>query len=218
MAKKLTSALAATILLTLLNPVVAIADTKKPISTIKCRTVKATGQTPMKVSPPTTLLKRGPKTITLSTNCGEIVIQADFKAAPITLTVLSALMSAGYYNKTFCHRVTNQGIYILQCGDPTGTGAGDPGFRYRDENLPEATENNYPEGTIAMANSGPNTNGSQFFIAYDDTTLGPNYTIWGKVTSGLDIVKYIAQSGIRGGGTDGQPLRTIMIDRITIRS
>ena len=218
MAKKYATAVAVSVALTLFIPLSADADTKKSITNVKCRTVKATAQTPMKVSPPTTLLKRGPRTITLSTNCGDIVIQPDFKAAPVTLTVLSTLMSAGYYNKTFCHRVTNQGIYILQCGDPTGTGSGDPGFRYRDENLPEAVENNYPEGTIAMANSGPNTNGSQFFIVYDDTTLGPNYTIWGKITSGLDIVKYIAQSGVRGGGTDGQPLRTITIDRITIRS
>ena len=193
------------------------ADTKKTITNIKCRTVKAVSQTPMKVNPPTTLLKRGPRTITLTTNCGDIVIQADFKSAPVTLTVLSTLMGAGYYNRTFCHRVTDEGIFILQCGDPTGTGSGDPGFGYRDENLPKAVADNYPEGTVAMANSGPNTNGSQFFIVYGDTTLGPNYTIWGKVTSGLDIVKYIAQSGIRGGGSDGQPLRTIAIDRITLR-
>ena len=69
-----------------------------------------------------------------------------------------------------------------------------------------------------MANSGPNTNGSQFFIVYDDTTLGPNYSIWGKVISGLDIVKFIAAGGVRGGGSDGQPLRTITIERITVRS
>ena len=218
MARKIATMVAASVFISLLVPTVATADTKKQITNVKCRTVKATSQTPMKVSPPTALLKRGPQKITLSTNCGDIVIQADFKAAPVTLTVLSTLMNAGYYNKTYCHRITNQSIFILQCGDPTGTGSGDPGFRYRDENLPEATENNYPEGTVAMANSGPNTNGSQFFIVYDDTTLGPNYTIWGKVTSGLDIVKYIAQSGIRGGGPDGQPLRTISIDRITIRS
>ena len=218
MARRLAATVALLITVSLVTPISAFADAKKSVANIKCRTVKANAQTPMKVNPPTNLLKRGPRTITLSTNCGDIVIQTDFKAAPITLTVLSTLMSAGYYNRTFCHRVTNQGIYILQCGDPTGTGSGDPGFGYRDENLPKAVEDNYPEGTVAMANSGPNTNGSQFFIVYDDTTLGPNYTIWGRVTSGLDIVKYIAAGGVRGGGGDGQPLRTITIDRITIRS
>jgi len=187
------------------------ADTKKTITNIKCRTVKAASQTPMKVNPPTTLLKRGPRTITLTTNCGDIVIQADFKSAPVTLTVLSTLMSAGYYNKTFCHRVTDEGIFILQCGDPTGTGSGDPGFGYRDENLPKAVENNYPEGTVAMANSGPNTNGSQFFFTYKDgSQLGPNYTIWGKVVKGLDILNYIASKGIGADGTaPAQPFEII---------
>jgi len=217
MTRRYVAAVAALVVMPLLTPVASHAENKKLITNVKCRTVKAVAQTPMKVNPPTTLLKRGPRTITLTTNCGDIVIQTDFKSAPITLTVLATLMNAGYYNKTFCHRITNEEIFILQCGDPVGNGSGDPGFGYRDENLPKAVENNYPEGTVAMANSGPNTNGSQFFIVYDNTTLGPNYTIWGKVTSGLDIVKYIAQSGIRGGVTDGQPLRTITIDRISIR-
>jgi peptidyl-prolyl cis-trans isomerase B (cyclophilin B) len=217
MARKLAATIAFFTLISIFTPTSAHADVKK-FSTIKCRTAKATAQSPLKVNPPTTLLKRGPRIITVTTNCGDIVIQPDFKAAPITLTVLSTLMTAGFYNKTFCHRITNQGIYILQCGDPTGTGAGDPGFRYSDENLPKPGEDNYPEGTVAMANSGPGTNGSQFFIVYDDTTLGPNYTIWGKVTSGLDIVRYIAAGGVRGGGGDGQPLRTIVIERISVRS
>jgi len=76
-----------------------------------------------------------------------------------------------------------------------------------------AAENNYPEGSVAMANSGPNTNGSQFFLVYKDTTLGPNYTLWGKIVSGLEIVKYIAQGGVKNGAVDGAPLRTIGIER-----
>lgn len=190
---------------------------EKKASKIKCKSSRAAAQTPKKVEPPTALLKRGPRTFTLTTNCGDIVIQTNFKSAPVTVTVLTALMNAGYYNRTFCHRLTVEEIYILQCGDPTGTGAGDPGFRYRDENLPTATEENYPEGTVAMANGGPNTNGSQFFIAYDNTTLGPNYTIWGRVTQGLEIVKYIASGGVRGGGSDGRPVRDITIEKVTVR-
>jgi peptidyl-prolyl cis-trans isomerase B (cyclophilin B) len=104
----------------------------------------------------------------------------------------------------------------LQCGDPTATGTGGPSFTYGDENLPAATLNNYPAGTVAMANSGPGTNGSQFFLVFADTTLGANYTIWGTITQGLDIVKAIAKAGVKGGGADGTPKQTIAIERVTV--
>lgn len=204
-----------TLLLSLLPQSIAHAD--KESSRIKCRPTRASAEAPKKVTPPTALLKRSPRVVTISTNCGTIVIQPYFKEAPITLTVLSTLINAGYYNKTLCHRLTTSPIYVLQCGDPTATGSGDPGFRYKDENLPSKGEGNYPEGVVAMANSGPNTNGSQFFLVYDTTTLGPNYTIWGRITSGLEIVKYIASGGVKGGGTDGAPNRPIAIERVDIR-
>ena len=184
---------------------------------IKCRPTRASAEAPMKVTPPAAVLKRGPRLITITTNCGPIVIQPYYKEAPVTLTVLTTLMNAGYYNKTLCHRLTTTSIYVLQCGDPTATGSGDPGFRYRDENLPAKGADNYPEGIVAMANSGPNTNGSQFFLVYDNTTLGPNYTIWGRIISGLEIVKYIAAGGVKGGGTDGIPNRVIAIERVEVR-
>jgi peptidyl-prolyl cis-trans isomerase B (cyclophilin B) len=158
-------------------------------------------------------MKRAPKFLTLQTNCGNIVIETFAKAAPVTITVMSQLARAGYFDKTLCHRLTTEGIFVLQCGDPTASGSGGPTFRYRDENLPLAAENNYPAGSVAMANSGPNTNGSQFFLVYKDTTLGPNYTLWGKIVSGLEIVRYIAQGGVKNGGVDGIPLRTIAIER-----
>lgn len=184
---------------------------------IKCRPTRASAEAPMKVTPPAAVLKRGPRLITITTNCGPIVIQPYYKEAPVTLTVLTTLMNAGYYNKTLCHRLTTTSIYVLQCGDPTATGSGDPGFRYRDENLPAKGADNYPEGIVAMANSGPNTNGSQFFLVYDNTTLGPNYTIWGRIISGLEIVKYIAAGGVKGGGSDGTPNRVIAIERVEVR-
>jgi peptidyl-prolyl cis-trans isomerase B (cyclophilin B) len=110
---------------------------------------------------------------------------------------MSALANAGYFDKSLCHRLTTQGLFVLQCGDPTLTGAGSPtGWKgYADENLPKAGAKNYPAGTVAMANSGVNTNGSQFFLVYADTQLGPNYTIWGKVTKGLDLLKKIGAVG-----------------------
>ena len=89
-------------------------------------------------------------------------------------------------------------------------------YKRQDENLPKNVVNNYPAGTVAMANSGPGTNGSQFFLVYADTTLGPNYTIWGKITSGLDIVKAVAAKGVSGGGSDGTPLQTLAIEKATV--
>ena len=196
----------------------ASADSKKikvaaPEKKIKCRVSKASAQSPMRFPAPENLMKRAPKYLKLQTNCGTIVIETFAKAAPVTITVMSQLAKGGYFNKTLCHRLTTEGIFVLQCGDPTATGSGGPTFRYRDENLPLAAENNYPEGSVAMANSGPNTNGSQFFLVYKDTTLGPNYTLWGKIVSGLEIVKYIAQGGVKDGGVDGAPLRKIGIER-----
>ena len=196
----------------------ASADSKEikvaaPEKKVKCKVTKATAQSPMRIPAPENLMKRAPKFLTLQTNCGNIVIETFAKAAPVTITVMSQLAKSGYFNRTLCHRLTTEGIFVLQCGDPTATGSGGPTFRYRDENLPPASEDNYPEGSVAMANSGPNTNGSQFFLVYKDTTLGPNYTLWGKIVSGLEIVKYIAQGGVKDGGVDGAPLRTIGIER-----
>lgn len=201
----------------------ASADSKEikvaaPEKKIKCRVSKASAQSPMRVPAPENLMKRAPKYLKLQTNCGTIVIETFAKAAPVTITVMSQLAKGGYFNKTLCHRLTTEGIFVLQCGDPTATGSGGPTFRYRDENLPLAAENNYPEGSVAMANSGPNTNGSQFFLVYKDTTLGPNYTLWGKIVSGLEIVKYIAQGGVKDGGVDGAPLRTIGIERAVTKN
>lgn len=186
--------------------------------TVKCRQIKWSAKSPKRINPPTALLKRGPRQITLQTNCGNINIRTFYKDAPVTLTVLATLMKAGYYKRTACHRLTTDGIYVVQCGDPTATGMGDPGFRYKDENLPEAEMDNYPRGTVAMANSGsPGTNGSQFFLVYDDTTLGPNYTIWGEITSGIEILEYIAGAGVKGGGVDGTPLKNLVIQRVIVR-
>jgi peptidyl-prolyl cis-trans isomerase B (cyclophilin B) len=186
---------------------------KDKVEKVKCRTTRAVAQSPARVLPPTSLLKKFPRTLTLQTNCGDIVIQTFARQAPVTITVMSALANGGFFNRTLCHRLTTEGIFVLQCGDPTATGSGGPEFRYRDENLPAAGNANYSEGVVAMANSGPNTNGSQFFLVYKDTTLGPNYTIWGRITSGLEIVKYIAEGGVKDGTTDGTPLRTIAIDK-----
>lgn len=155
-------------------------------------------------------------TMALNTNLGQIVIAMD-PAAPITDASMASLANDGYFNGTSCHRLTTQGIFVLQCGDPTGTGTGTPGYQIPDENLPQTEPNNYPAGTVAMANSGPNTNGSQFFIVYADTTLPPAYTVWGEVTEGLDIVEQVAAAGVQGGGVDGTPAQPLTIETATVQ-
>ena len=194
----------------------------RPTSVAGCAKSTAKGHTPATVKQPTVAAKKAAKTLTLTTNCGDIVISLFGAQAPITVTSIAALANASYYNNSLCHRLTTEGIYVLQCGDPTASGSGSPtGWTgYVDENLPKATGINYPAGTVAMANSGPKTNGSQFFLVYQDTTLGANYTIWGKITKGLDLVQKVGAVGAyQMSGTqamyagDGYPIQTVEIKK-----
>ena len=158
------------------------------------------------------------KIFTLTTNCGDIVIEANSKSAPITTSMLTGLISGKFYNKTICHRmIYSQTAALLQCGDPTASGYGGPTFQFNDENLPKAQMNNYPVGTVAMANSGANTNGSQFFIMAADTTLDPLYTVWGRVTKGLEIVQAVINEGTTDGQSVGQPKFILGIEKATVR-
>lgn len=155
-------------------------------------------------------------TLTLATNCGDVVIDTLPAEAPATVASMAFLTEEGYFDLTACHRLTTEGIFVLQCGDPAGNGTGGPGYSIPDENLPAEGEANYPAGTVAMANAGPGTGGSQFFIVYEDTTLPSGYTIWGKVTKGLDVVQGIAAAGVEGGGTDGPPAQRVVIEKATL--
>lgn len=156
-----------------------------------------------------------PTTLTLDTNCGEIVIALDANAQE-TVESEAFLADSGFYNNTSCHRLTTEGIFVLQCGDPAGDGSGGPGYSVPDENLPADGEANYPAGTIAMANAGPGTSGSQFFIVYADTTLPAGYSIWGNVVSGLDIVQEVASAGVTDGLADGPPVQPVFINTATV--
>lgn len=153
--------------------------------------------------------------LTLTTTCGDIVIALD-ERAPETVRSATFLAEQGFYNATACHRLTTDGIYVLQCGDPAGDGTGGPGYVLPDENLPAQGEANYPAGTVAMANAGPGTSGSQFFLVYQDTTLPPAYTILGTVTQGLDIVQEIASVGTEDGATDGRPRQPMVIEKAVV--
>jgi peptidyl-prolyl cis-trans isomerase B (cyclophilin B) len=140
------------------------------------------------------------------TTQGVITVRMRTSQAPCTTFSFRFLASRGYFNQTHCHRLTVQGIYVLQCGDPTGTGSGGPGYAFNDENLAGAT---YPAGTVAMANAGPNTNGSQFFFTWKDTTLAPAYTPFGTVVGGMNVLQKIAAAGDdqQNGPGDGYPNR-----------
>ena len=194
--KKILS-IAAVVALTTLSLTSPAQSAERPVSVPGCAKSTAKGHVPAKVKQPTVAAKSPAKTLTLTTNCGPIVISLLGTKAPITVTSIAALANAGYYNKSLCHRLTTEGIFVLQCGDPTASGSGSPtGWKgYIDENLPKVGAKNYPAGTVAMANSGPKTNGSQFFLVYQDTQLGPDYTIWGKITKGLDLVQKIGAVG-----------------------
>ena len=184
---------------------------------LSCKATKSVRHAVKNVTPPTKALPGKMGTFTLVTNCGNIVIATNGVKAPITLTAMTVLAKAGFFDHSLCHRITTTQMWVLQCGDPTARGDGGPSFSYRDENLPADVKNNYPMGTVAMANSGPNTNGSQFFLVYGNTTLPPSYSIWGKITSGLDILKALGAAGIKGGGSDGTPVKTIAIEKVIVK-
>ena len=215
-------ALLALIILTVpVNPVEASTKTKtiknSKSEEINCKPTTAKAHSPKEVTPAEVKTKRLPKTITLETNCGDIQITLLANKAPVTVAHMAKLARNGFFDESICHRLINRGAYVLQCGDPTATGKGGPKFVFQDENLPMGAEGNYPEGTVAMWNKGPGTNGSQFFLVYSDTTLiKANYTIWGTITQGLEIVKAIAKMGVRGGGLEGAPSQMISIERVVV--
>jgi peptidyl-prolyl cis-trans isomerase B (cyclophilin B) len=165
--------------------------------------------------PPLTIT-RTTYTARIVTNCGTIVASLDGKDAPHTVNSFHFLAAKGYFTDTSCHRLVTTGIHVLQCGDPTGTGEGGPGYTIPDENLTGAT---YPTGTLAMANTGqPHTGGSQFFFVYGTTPLPPTYTPFGHVTAGLDVLQRIARAGSddSNGAGDGHPLQPVVIESFTV--
>ncbi|MCQ9342517.1 peptidylprolyl isomerase [Corynebacterium sp. 153RC1] len=162
--------------------------------------------------------------ITLETSQGTIGMELDRSVSPCTVNAIESLVEQGYYDDTVCHRLTTSGIYVLQCGDPTGTGSGGPGFQFANEYpTDEATDTNtpviYSRGTIAMANAGADTNGSQFFLNYQDSPLPPNYTYFGQIDEeGLATLDAIAAAGAEGGATDGAPAEEVRIESATVAS
>ncbi|WP_395372228.1 peptidylprolyl isomerase [Streptomyces tubercidicus] len=164
----------------------------------------------------------------LATTCGTIELKLDAGKAPHTVNSFAFLAGQGYFDHSRCHRLVDEGLHVLQCGDPKGTGQGTPGYTIPDENLkdPRLKGGVYPAGTVAMANrydgrseKTRNTGGSQFFLVYQDSKLPPNYTPFGTVTGGMDVLKKIAKAG---STPDPQtrntaPNATVVIDKATVK-
>jgi len=193
--------------------------------------------------PPATPNYKAAYTASINTNLGDIKINLLNSKATCTVNSFVHLASAGYFNASQCHRVTaTNPLYVLQCGDPyakaseklscaqgaNAPGTGGPGYEFANENTtslqttqtsggPTAT---YAAGTVAMANSGVNTNGSQFFLVYKNSTLPPDYTPFGTITSGLDILQKVANAGTSctyQGPGDGAPKEKVVINSVTIK-
>jgi len=151
----------------------------------------------------------------------DIAFELDGAAAPQAVANFVSLAQAGFFENVSCHRLTTEGIFVLQCGDPAGDGTGGPGYNWGPiENAPEADL--YQEGVIAMARRGGDGNsmGSQFFIVYQDSTIPSDvaggYTVMGRLTSGLDSVKQIAAKGTSSGTSDGAPLEPVVMTGISV--
>jgi cyclophilin family peptidyl-prolyl cis-trans isomerase len=151
--------------------------------------------------------------ITIETNKGTIVFETYDSDAPKTVENFVTLANKGFYNGIIFHRVIKD--FMIQGGDPTGTGTGGPGYKFEDElnSNTESYKNGYARGVVAMANAGPNTNGSQFFIMHKDVPLPHNYTIFGKVMSGMDVVDAIANTKTDAGD---RPTEKITMNKVTV--
>jgi peptidyl-prolyl cis-trans isomerase B (cyclophilin B) len=188
----------------------------------KCVYTKA-GKAARKVKlPPATPDTTATYQATIATNRGDIVIDLNNKAAPCTVNSFVSLADQGFFNNTHCHRLTTIDPYVLQCGDPTGTGRGGPGYEFANEiNSSQGTDGyvTYLPGTVAMANAGAGTNGSQFFLVYKNSPLQPDYTPFGTIVSGLNIIQNVAKAGSdnSNGQGDGHPKEKVEINSVTIK-
>ena len=187
--------------------------------------IKNTGGLPVSNAPNT-----GKSTLTLDTNLGVISADVDKSKAPCTAAAFDYLASKKFWDNTKCHRLTTEGIKVLQCGDPFATGegyretdgSGGPNFMYGEENLPVGQDPTYPKGTIAMARTQmESTTGSQFFIVWEDipaAALPAEYTVLGTVTKGLDLVQKVGKAGSDNANNqgDGHPKTEVTIKSLTM--
>ncbi len=178
----------------------------------------AAGEAAKAATPPPTadVPTTGTLRYTLALTGGPVTITMDRAKAPCTVNSFASLADQGYFDGTRCHRLTDSGFFVLQCGDPSGTGSGGPGYSFADETTGKES---YTTGVVAMANAGPDTNGSQFFLVWSDSTgLPPSYTIFGQMdTASRDVVAQMAGEGEDGsnGAGDGKPNNPSEITKVT---
>jgi peptidyl-prolyl cis-trans isomerase B (cyclophilin B) len=202
-----------------------------PAGTVACSWTPEDASSGAKIvdvgTPPANAPNVGAATLTIDTNLGAITATVDKAKVPCTAEAFTYLSSKKFWDGTKCHRLTTEGIKVLQCGDPSAKGkgyrqtdgTGGPSFRYAEENLPTGKTPAYPAGTIAMAKTqAPGSTGSQFFIVYGDTQLDPSYTVLGTITKGLDIVQQVAKAGTddSNGKGDGHPKKEVDIMTLTM--
>jgi len=175
---------------------------------------------PVQLPPAADVSARGTVPVTLQTSAGAITLTLDRALAPCTVNSFVSLAQQGYFTDTPCHRLTTApGLQVLQCGDPTGSGSGGPGYTIPDEIFPELA---YGRGILAMANTGqPNSGGSQFFMVYGDGQLPPSYTAFGVISpEDLQVIDQIARNGHDGsfdaGAGGGRPIDPVIITGATI--
>jgi peptidyl-prolyl cis-trans isomerase B (cyclophilin B) len=195
-----------------------------------CQYPASAGKASKPVKPPRTgKVPTEPAQVSASmeTNQGDIGLMLDNGKSPCTVNSFASLANQGFFNDTTCHRLTtSESLSVLQCGDPTGQGTGGPGYQFPNEyptnqyqpddpKLQEPVV--YPRGTLAMANAGPGTNGSQFFLVYNDSKLPPNYTVFGTIDeTGLATLDKIAAAGTANGAEDGKPKSEVKITSLLL--
>ncbi|MCX2732333.1 peptidylprolyl isomerase [Saccharopolyspora sp. NFXS83] len=182
-------------------------------------TYKPDGQPAKPVQPPADgeVPSTGTVQAKIASSVGDIPLTLDRSLAPCTVNSFTNLIEQGYFDGTSCHRISTEGLQMLQCGDPSGSGSGGPGYAFDDETFPELK---YGRGYLAMANSGPNTNGSQFFMVFGDAQLSPDYTVFGTISEdGLKVIDDVARAGHDGafdsqaGG--GHPNKQVTFEKVT---
>jgi peptidyl-prolyl cis-trans isomerase B (cyclophilin B) len=189
-------------------------------------------------TPPTSgVATTGTETMTINSSAGTVTASLDREAAPCTVANFDYLASKNFFDNTSCNRLTNgDSSFFLLCGNPTPSDpSGGPGYTYDDENPPlgfstppgatpaasasaggRPSQVIYPAGTVAVWNQGANANGSQFVIVYKDTTLPPDYSVFGQITGGLDVVSKIGSAGVKDGSHDGTPKTPVTISTLTV--
>jgi cyclophilin family peptidyl-prolyl cis-trans isomerase len=199
------------------EPTVAAAASTNPDGTVACDYAPSTGGEIVDVGTPEAdaVEAEGTVELAMQTNQGDLTLTLDRAIAPCAVQSFTFLAEQDYFDDTPCHRLTTgEGLQVLQCGDPTGTGMGGPSYRYAEEVTPETA---YPRGTVAMAKSAaPSSTGSQFFLVYGDSQLPPEYTVVGTVDeAGLQVLDAIAEAGVEGGAEDGAPAEEVTIEELS---